>query len=160
MSVTIRNFERADQDVVRNLVLEGLAERWGSDFDPSYNQDLIDMYSYYVEHHRASVVVLEHSEHEDVYNTWSAEPAALRSAQLSGLRLCRMMRLSVSKDHRGKGYAKRIILYLVHVARRLVFDKILVETETLWVSAVNVYKSMDFDVVEAGEENVHFELTL
>ena len=39
---TIRNFEHADQEVVRWLIIEGLGEHWGS-IDLSLNQDLNDM---------------------------------------------------------------------------------------------------------------------
>lgn len=177
MSVAVRKFERKDQQEVRDLVLEGLAERWGSVFDPSYNRDLDDISNYYVERHRATIAVLEDSDQpyggrsilgcgillplpaEDVYDTWCPEPES-RADVLSGLRICRMMRLSVSKDCRGKGYAKRIIHHLVEVAREQGFDRILVETETLWTSAVQIYKSMGFEVVESGEENIHFEYVL
>ncbi|KAK3816486.1 MAG: acyl-CoA N-acyltransferase [Benniella sp.] len=192
MSLTIRGIKREDQEEVHDLVLEGLAERWGAEFDPSYNQDLVDIIGYYVEGHRATVVVLEYpdqgsesrsvtggggggggaSSHrivgcgillplpaEDIYGTWCPEPAS-RIDDLKGLKLCRMMRLSVSKVHRGKGFAKQIIQHLINMAKEQGFDRILVETETLWTSAVQIYKSMGFVLVESGEENVHFEYTL
>ncbi|KAF9580106.1 hypothetical protein BGW38_003377 [Lunasporangiospora selenospora] len=43
----------------KELILAGLAERWGDEFDPSYNQDVVDIHGYYVQRHRATVVVLE-----------------------------------------------------------------------------------------------------
>jgi GNAT superfamily N-acetyltransferase len=178
MSLTIRGIEREDQEEVHDLVLEGLAERWGAEFDPSYNQDLVDIIGYYVEGHRATVVVLEYPDQEsesrsvivgcgillplpaeDVYGTWSPEPAS-RIDDLKGLKLCRMMRLSVAKEHRGKGFAKHIIQHLIHTAKEQGFDRIMVETETLWTSAVQIYKAMGFVIVESGEEHVHFEYTL
>ncbi|KAI1321829.1 hypothetical protein EDD11_000105 [Mortierella claussenii] len=175
MSITIRSFEKKDQDAVRHLVLEGLAERWGSEFDASYNQDVNDIDGYYVQHHHATVAVLENKQDsciygcgillplpaEDRYGTWCAEPpsssTALSEDGSKKLKLCRMMRLSVSKELRGKGYAKKIINHLRDAAQKQHFDRILVETETAWTSAVQVYKSAGFRVVEAGEENVHFE---
>ncbi|KAF9203796.1 hypothetical protein BGZ49_006040 [Haplosporangium sp. Z 27] len=184
MNVLIRNFEKADQERVRNLVLEGLAERWGDEFDPTYNQDVNDIHSYYVKRHHATVIVLELQGDstlnennssiigcgillplpaEDVYGTWCAEPlSSIRATTDSAKepRLCRMMRLSVSSQHRGKGYAKTIIKYLVNVAKEQQFDRILVETETVWASAVQIYKSVGFQVAEAGEENVHYEYRL
>ncbi|KAG0253024.1 hypothetical protein BG011_006603 [Mortierella polycephala] len=195
IQLMIRNFEKRDQQKVRNLVLDGLTERWGAEFDPSYNQDITDIHDYYIERHHATVAVLEvdtthqqlqHQnkqllqEHEqqqqqrkavvgcgillplpakDVYGTWCAEPPS-RVEKLKGLRLCRMIRLSVSKEYRSKGYAKKLIQHLIEVAREQGFDKILVETETLWSSAVRIYKAMGFTVVEEGEETVHFEYDL
>ncbi|KAF9900365.1 hypothetical protein BX616_002610 [Lobosporangium transversale] len=189
MAARIRNFEKGDQEVVRHLLLEGLAERWGSAFDASYNQDVNDIDGYYIQYHHATVIVLEIEEGgkavvvacgillplpaEDVYGTWCAEPKSGSSKdkdedkdmdddnkERDGLKLCRMLRLSVSKAHRGKGYGKQIIRHLTGVARDRGFDRILVETETLWASAVQIYKSLGFRVVEAGEENVHFEYDL
>lgn len=189
----IRKFEKSDQQEVCNLVLSGLSERWGAEFDPSYNRDIMDIHGYYIERHHATVVILEvdtmhqqlqhqkkqlkqnheQQQHkavvgcgillplpaEDVYDTWCAEPPS-RVEKLKGLHLCRMMRLSVSKEYRGKGYAKKLIQHLIEAAREQGFDKILVETETLWSSAVQIYKAMGFTVVEDGEETVHFEYDL
>ncbi|KAF9438253.1 hypothetical protein BGZ76_008986 [Entomortierella beljakovae] len=181
MSVTIRNFEKNDQIAVRNLILEGLAERWGAEFDPSYNQDVTDIDSYYINYHHATVVVLELEENsgydgtrvigcgillplpaEDVYGTWAAETVLSKHATdlTRELKLCRMMRLSVSRQYRGKGYAKSIIQHLVNSAREKQFDRILVETEIAWTSAVQIYKSLGFKVVDVGEETVHFEYDL
>ncbi|KAG0324290.1 hypothetical protein BGZ99_001984 [Dissophora globulifera] len=174
---------KEDQEVVRELVLQGLAERWGQEFDPSYNQDLQDIHAYYVERHRATVVVLlEHTDAasddpstsntliagcgillplpaEDVYGSWCEEPPS-RAEVLNGLRLCRMLRLSVTKSCRGKGYSRKIISHLAGAAREQGYDRILVETETLWTSAVHVYKSAGFEVVEEGEVVVHLEYRL
>ncbi|KAG0296630.1 hypothetical protein BGZ98_000874 [Dissophora globulifera] len=183
MNLSIRPFKREDQEVVRELVLQGLAERWGQEFDPSYNQDLQDIHAYYVERHRATVVVLlEHTDAvsddpgtsntviagcgillplpaEDVYGSWCDEPPS-RAEVLNGLRLCRMLRLSVTRSCRGKGYSRKIISHLAGAAREQGYDRILVETETLWTSAVHVYKSAGFEVVEEGEVVVHLEYKL
>ncbi|KAG0004902.1 hypothetical protein BGZ79_007690 [Entomortierella chlamydospora] len=179
-ATTIRNFEKRDQEKVRNLVLEGLAERWGAEFDSSYNQDLTDIYSYYVKRHHATVVVLELQGNsnrqkdnpaiigcgvllplpaEDVYGTWCAEPRSSMKATTNlgkEPKLCRMMRLSISSQQRGNGYGRSIIQHLINSAREQQFDRILVETETAWTSAVEIYKATGFQVVEVGEENVHF----
>lgn len=179
----IRHFKAKDQQAVRDLVLEGMAERWGAEFDPSYNKDLDDIHAYYIVRHRATVVVLlqeqeqQQQQHvpddrqiigcgillplpaEDVYGTWCAEPPS-SSGPNETKSCCRMMRLSVAKDCRGQGHAKRIIRHLIDQAKERRFERILVETETAWTSAVGIYRSMGFRVIEAGEENVHYELDL
>jgi len=175
----IRPFKAEDQQEVRDLALEGLAERWGAEFDPSYNKDLEDIQAYYIARHRATVVVLlqeQQQKHpgdrriigcgillplpaEDVYGTWCAEPPS-SSGPHETKTCCRMMRLSVAKDCRGQGHAKRIIRHLIEKANERHFERILVETETAWTSAVGIYRSMGFRVIEAGEENVHYELDL
>ncbi|KAF9147753.1 hypothetical protein BG015_010565 [Linnemannia schmuckeri] len=195
MSIVIRDLKRGDQDQVRKIVLEGLAERWGQEFDPSYNKDLDDIYGYYVDRHHATVAVIEEHQQlqyqqqesvaindeqqthspmiigcgvllplpaEDVYGTWCAEPESIRKkANSAGLtKLCRMMRLSVSADRRGQGLAKKMIRHLIEKARERQFDLILVETEVLWTSAVQIYKSEGFSVAEADEENIHYTYRL
>lgn len=183
MSVVIRNLQKSAQDQVRKIILEGLAERWGAEFDPSYNKDLDDIYGYYVDHHHATVAVLEEHQQqlhdnkqpviigcgillplpaEDLYGTWCAEPESIRDAANSaGLKkMCRMMRLSVSADRRGQGLAKKMIRHLIEKARERQFDLILVETEVLWTSAVQIYKSEGFSIAEADHENIHFTYRL
>ncbi|KAG0048833.1 hypothetical protein BGZ83_006273 [Gryganskiella cystojenkinii] len=162
---------------MRNLVLEGLAERWGDAFDPSFNKDLDDIYSYYVEFHKAVVIILEKGDlnadvsiigcgillplpAEDIYGTWCAEAPSSSSTGSKEKRSCRMMRVSVAKDCRGQGHAKAISQDLTNIARRLNFERILIETNTEWTSAVGLYRSLGFRVVEANEHNVHFELDL
>ena len=43
-----RDFRPGDQGAVRNLVLAGMQERWGDDFDPSAHRDLEDIGEEYV----------------------------------------------------------------------------------------------------------------
>ncbi|KAG0298517.1 hypothetical protein BGZ97_004024 [Linnemannia gamsii] len=183
MSVVIRNFQKSDQDQVRKIILDGLAERFGPEFDPSYNKDLDDIYGYYVDRHHATVAVLEDQRQqlhdneqpaivgcgillplpaEDVYGTWCAEPESIKvDANSAGLsKMCRMMRLSVSADRRGQGLAKKMIRHLIEKARERQFDLILVETEVPWTSAVQIYKSEGFSVAEADRENIHYTYRL
>jgi len=173
MAVRIRTFEERDQEIVRQLVLGGLAERWGSEFNPLFNQDTKDVQGYYLQRNKATVAVLEDVEREvvigcgillplpaeDVYDSWCAEPESTKASH-EGLKLARMMRLSLSSEHRGKGYAKKIIHYLVDQAREQGFDRILVETERHWASAVGVYKAAGFIVAAEDAEKVHYEYLL
>ncbi|KAG9320141.1 hypothetical protein KVV02_000718 [Mortierella alpina] len=173
MAVRIRNFEERDQERVRQLVLGGLAERWGSEFNPLFNQDVSDIHGYYFQRNGSTVAVLEDVESEmvigcgillplpaeDVYNTWCAEPESTKASH-EGLKLARMMRLSLANEHRGNGYAKKIIHYLVAKAREQGFDRILVETERHWTSAVGVYTAAGFTVVAEDADRVHYEYLL
>ncbi|KAF9958305.1 hypothetical protein BGZ72_000617 [Mortierella alpina] len=172
-NIRIRSFEERDQETVRQLVLGGLAERWGSEFNPLFNQDVKDIHGYYIQRNKATVAVLEEVEREmvigcgillplpaeDIYDTWSAEPESTKVSH-EGLKLARMMRLSLSNEHRGKGYAKMIIQYLVDEAREQKFDRVLVETERLWTSAVGVYKAAGFSIVAEDADKVHYEYLL
>jgi hypothetical protein len=54
----IRDLAPRDQKPVRDLVLEGMRERWGDAYDPSANSDLGDIAANYVDR-GAEVVVIE-----------------------------------------------------------------------------------------------------
>lgn len=188
MSVKLRSFEKRDQQAVHDLVQAGLNERWGDEYNPTYNKDLDDIYGYYVERLKCSVAVLEHPEQgpigcgvliplpaKDEFGTWQAEPNLTRSKSSadeaivdhaknedldSDVKKCRMVRVSVDSAHRGQGYAKSIVKYLMDAARSRGFHKVIVETTTPWISAVKLYESLGYAVVDANEENVHFEYVL
>ena len=49
--LTLRAFDRGDQAAVRDLLLEGLRERWGDAFDVSMNPDLYDIGASYAAAH-------------------------------------------------------------------------------------------------------------
>lgn len=188
MSVKLRPFEKKDQQAVHDLVQAGLKERWGEEYNPTYNKDLDDIYGYYVERLQCSVAVLEHPEQgpigcgvliplpaKDEFGTWQAEPNVTRSKTGAeeaivdhtknedldqDVKKCRMVRVSVSRAHRDHGHAKSIVKYLMDAARSRGFHKIIVETTTPWTSAVKLYESLGYTVVGANEENVHFEYLL
>ncbi|KAF8978600.1 hypothetical protein BGZ46_006317 [Entomortierella lignicola] len=120
-----------------------------SQSDATYNQDVNDIHSYYIKRHHATVIVLELQGDSTLNDVGSYCPYQQK-----------MFTGPVSSQHRGKGYAKAIIEYLVNVAKEQQFDRILVETETAWASAVQIYKSVGFQVAEAGEEIVHYEYRL
>jgi hypothetical protein len=45
----MRDFKPGDQVPVRELVLEGMRERWGDAYDPSVNPDLDDISASYLD---------------------------------------------------------------------------------------------------------------
>ncbi|KAF9337578.1 hypothetical protein BG006_003973 [Podila minutissima] len=179
---------KRDQQAVHDLVQAGLKERWGDEYNPTYNKDLDDIYGYYVELLKCSVAVLEHPEQgpigcgvliplpaKDEFGTWQAAPNLTRSKRSADeatvdyamnedldpdVKKCRMVRVSVDSAHRGQGHAKSIVKYLMDAARSRGFHKVIVETTTPWISAVKLYESLGYAVVDANEENVHFEYVL
>lgn len=168
---------------MHDLVQAGLKERWGDEYNPTYNKDLDDIYGYYVERLQCSVAVLEHPEQgligcgvliplpaKDEFGTWQArsktdaDEAIVEHAKNEDpdpdVKKCRMVRVSVNCAHRGHGHAKSIVKYLMDAARSRGFHKIIVETSTPWTTAVKLYESLRYTIVDANEENVHFEYLL
>lgn len=133
----LRDFEPEDQQAVRGLVLAGMRERWGDAFDPSRNRDVDDVQANYLE--RGGDVIVIETAGEVV-----ATGALLPEAGGAG----RIVRVAVHRRYRRRGLARRLVKALVERARQHGMDTVLVATDTPWVSAVALYQSCGFDVVE------------
>lgn len=143
----VRDLRREDQDDVRALVLGGLAERWGDAFDPSCNPDLDDLWATYVET-GAEVVVAE------IAGALVATGMLLAQPDGSG----RLVRTSVATSHRRLGLGRAIVDELVARAAQRSLAPVVVLTDTLWTSAVALYRSCGFRVVAVDEVDTHLVL--
>jgi ribosomal protein S18 acetylase RimI-like enzyme len=134
----LRDFARRDQRAVRDLILDGLRERWGDGFDPSYNADLEDITSSYVAK-GAEVVVFERE------GAVIATGTLLSESDLRG----RIVRVSVAATDRRRGLGRSVVEELVRRARRRGMRELLVLTDTPWASALALYRACGFvDVAE------------
>ena len=121
--------DRAMHDAFRSLVLDGMAERWGS-VDESLNTDLDDIAAHY---RNDSVLV------------------ALDGAKVvgTGILLVRggegeIVRLSVHRDYRRRGIARQLLAELVDLASGHGIKRIVVETNAKWREAHNLYEASGF----------------
>ena len=125
----IARFDHAMQDAFRLLVLDGMAERWGS-LDASLNTDLDDIDAHYggdcvlVALHGALVV--------------GTGILLLRTAEGE------IVRMAVHRDYRRRGIAARLVAELVHVASECGVDRIVVETNAKWQEARSLYEACGF----------------
>jgi GNAT superfamily N-acetyltransferase len=145
----LRDFRPADQVAVRSLVLDGLRERWGDDFDPSFNPDLVDITSHYVDHD-AEVVVIE----------LEGEIAAIGVLVPDGGAGGRLLRVSVAFSHRRRGLARQIVSDLVERGQQRRMIEIRVLTDTPWTSAVELYRACGFTDLGSDGTDTHFVLRL
>jgi GNAT superfamily N-acetyltransferase len=141
----LRDFEPRDQDAVRDLILRGMAERWGDQFDPGANPDTDDLWSAYVAR-GAEIVVFE------VDGAVVATGALVPEADGAG----RIMRMSVDRRHRRNGFARAVLAELIERARRRGFESLLVTTDTPWTDAVALYQSCGFTLAMQNEIATHF----
>jgi putative acetyltransferase len=144
----IRPFAAADQDAVRALVLSGLADHWGS-LDPTLNPDLNDIAGWYGPL-RGHTVVAE-IDHEIVATGTMHQVDAETGV---------LVRMSVSRDHRGKGLGKALVGALADAARKRGYRRLICETTDTWQDAINLYLATGFAIVDQRDGDVHFELTL
>jgi len=147
--VVVRAFEPGDQDAVRDLVLAGLAERWGPAFDPDRNTDLDDLAASYLSR-GGEIVVAEHG--GSVVATGTLVP--------DGPRRGRIVRVSVDAGRRGEGLGRRVVDDLLRRAGDRGMGDVVVSTDTPWLSAMALYRSCGF--IEVGHDDVetHFRLCL
>ena len=141
----IRDFAPEDQPAVRDLVLDGLRERWGGAFDSGVNPDLDDISGTYVSE-GAEVVVLEIEGRIVACGTLRPE------SETRG----RIVRMSVTARHRRQGLARQIVEELILRARRRGMTEVAVATDTPWESALALYRECGFTEVHTDETDTHF----
>ena len=127
--IRIERFDPAMQDAFRTLVLDGMAERWGA-LDESLNSDLGD-----IDTHYDNDCVLVAVDCATVVGT--------------GILLIRategeIVRMSVHRDYRRRGIARRMLAELVNLAAGYEVKLIVVETNAKWTEARNLYEAGGF----------------
>jgi GNAT superfamily N-acetyltransferase len=145
----MRNFVSSDQTKVRRLVLAGMRERWGDAYDPQANPDLDDISASYLAQ-GAEVVVLEVDSNIVATGILLPEPE----------RRARILRMSVDRGHRRRGYGRRVVEELIRRARRRRIVEVVVLTDTPWESARALYLACGFHVTRRDETDTHFALRL
>lgn len=145
----VRSFEPGDQEAVRNLVLAGLAERWGAAFDPGHNADLDDLAASYLSRGGEIVVAVAGG---SVVATGTLVP--------DGPRQGRIVRVSVDAGRRGEGLGRRVVEKLVRRAGERHRQHVVASTDTPWLSAVALYRSCGFAELGRDDVETHFGLTV
>ncbi|MEZ4670905.1 MAG: GNAT family N-acetyltransferase [Anaerolineae bacterium] len=152
----IRPFTVADQAVVRDLILSGLGSRFGF-IDASFNPDLDDIHANYVAQ-GATVLVTE--------NLNAIVGCGILMREDGSELIGRIVRMSVATSEQGKGLGRRIGEALLRVAQERGFQRVLVETNDDWHSALRLYQSLGFHEErravspEFGFVEVHMALEL
>ncbi|MCA9974019.1 MAG: GNAT family N-acetyltransferase [Anaerolineales bacterium] len=144
----IRPFRPADQSAARDLILAGLAERWGA-LDPSLNRDLDDIWRHYVAGGGAFLVVER-----------AGEIVGTGGLSVEAPGVSRIERVSVARAHRRRGLARAISQALVAEARRRGDTAVVVETTASWRSAVALYRACGFTPEGERDGDLHMRLAL
>ena len=147
---TIRNFEHADQEVVRWLIIEGLGKHWGS-IDLSLNQDLNDMLASFG---HGRILVAEDS--SGIIGTGTILPMPAGVAEI--------VRMSVSRESRGSGVGQLIAASLIDAAQEWSCQRVIVETASHWTEVVAFYQRCGFRITHEVDgpfcRDTFFELIL
>jgi GNAT superfamily N-acetyltransferase len=137
--VLLRPFEVGDQTAVRNLVLAGLGQRFGT-ADPTLTPDLDDIQAHYIAG-GGTVLVVESA------GDGSLIACGVLIPEPNQPEARRMVRISVRADWQGRGLGRLVSLALIEEARQQGVAQVLVETNGDWHSALRLYQSLGFVAV-------------
>ena len=144
--VIILPFQPENQAEVKNLILAGLAEHWGT-IDPSKNPDLNDICSTY-----ANAIFLVAWLQDRIIGTGALVPKSNNTAEV--------VRMSVAVDMRRQGIASQILQRLCDHARSNGYQHIVLETTETWHGVIEFYKRSGFQITHTLNGDVYFALDL
>jgi GNAT superfamily N-acetyltransferase len=147
--IRIVPFGPAFQDAFRLLVLDGMAERWGT-VDASLNPDLDDIEMSY-----DGDCVLVALDGVLVVGTGILIERAPEGE---------IVRMAVQRDYRRRGIATRLLSALIYLASERGINRVVVETNAMWTEARSLYKKAGFKFTHLapgtfGDESF-YELTI
>ena len=128
--VLVRPFRGVDQALVRALILDGLAGRWGH-LDEDLNPDLDDLALAY-----GAGTTLTAWIGTRLVGTGTLVPR--------GEGVAEVLRMSTALDCRGRGIATRLLRDLLEDARRRGLRRVVLETSAGWTDARSLYESNGF----------------
>jgi ribosomal protein S18 acetylase RimI-like enzyme len=91
-----------------------------------------------------------------VVGLWRGTPVCTGAYICEGT-TARITRMSVAKEFRRRGFAKRILEELVDRARRSGYTRLVLETNRSWYDAIAFYKSSGFVEYDLEDTRIHME---
>lgn len=143
-SIKIMPITRQFEEAARQLILDGLEERFGF-LDHSFNPDLKNIIQNYSQGDDEFLIGLDG-------NRVVCTGALTRESATAG----RIQRMSVRKSCRRMGLAEKMLQALEEKARQAGYEELVLETNNEWHSAVEFYKKMGYQVDWRDEERSHF----
>lgn len=148
LSLDIQPLHEAVEDEARHLILAGFLERFGF-IDQSLNPDLKDMMGTYNKEGNGFFVALA-----------EGELVATGAVTREDHRVGRIERMSVKGTYRRKGIGQRMLAKLEEAARSSNYERLVLETNNSWESAIQLYTSNGYHLVWDDGQRYHFEKTL
>ena len=144
--ITILPFQSEYQAEVKNLVLAGLAEHWGT-LDPTKNPDLNDIGRSY-----AQGIFLVAWQNNQIIGTGALLPFSNDTAEI--------VRMSVVAGVRRKGIGRKILQQLCERAKCDGYKRLVLETTETWYEVIEFYKQFGFQITHYLDGDVYFTLDL
>lgn len=135
-----------DVPAVRELLIEGLTQRWGT-YSPELNPDIESFPTSF-----ANAVTLVAKSGRNVVATGTLNPLSTEKAEI--------VRMSVAARNQRKGVGSAILVALLQRARELGVTEVVLETTTAWDSAVSFYTRHGFVATHRQGEDTYFRLAI
>jgi len=132
VTVVLRDFEPSDQVAVRELVLQGLGDHWGT-IEAWRNPDLDD-------------IAASYGDGRTLVGDDDGVVVATGTLMPRGEGIAEVVRMSVSRDARRGGLGRQVVAELVETARSWGMGKVVLETTSAWTEVVAFYVSCGFDI--------------
>jgi ribosomal protein S18 acetylase RimI-like enzyme len=142
MSVVVAPLNAEDTAAVRQLLIDGLSERWGA-YDPRFNPDLEAFPQSYL----GSLIL--------VAKTAGAVVGTGTLRSISSHRV-EIVRMSTAASSRRTGVASAILQQLLEHARAVGAQEVVLETTSSWASAVAFYTKHGFAQTREQGGDTHF----
>jgi ribosomal protein S18 acetylase RimI-like enzyme len=142
MSVFVAPFNTKDTAAVRQLLVDGLSERWGA-YEPRFNPDL----EAFPESYSGSLILVARAAGA-VVGTGTLRPVSPHRSEV--------VRMSTAPMFRRNGVATTILRLLLDHARATGTREIALETTSSWASAVAFYSKHGFTRTHEHDGNTHF----
>ncbi len=146
--LTVRPFERDDQEAVRNLILAGLGDHFDV-LDPKFNPDLENIWESYVAPGDCFLVV------EEIGRIIGSGALVWESAGVG-----RIVRMSVSAGRRRQGIGRLLVGKLLAEGSKRGYSTIVVETNDDWHGAIRLYWTCGFKPYDQRDGEIHMRLEL
>jgi GNAT superfamily N-acetyltransferase len=145
-NIVVQPFQPKYQSDVKDLILAGLTEHWGT-LDPGKNPDLNDIELSY-----STGLFLVAMQDNKIIGTGAIVPISEKLAEI--------VRMSVLPQMRRTGVGKLILVRLCDYARLNGYERIILETTETWHEAIEFYKNFGFQITHHRGGDVYFSLDL
>lgn len=146
LPIKIKLYQPEDQESVRGLILDGLAEHWGH-LDESKNPDLDDIALSY----RSGTFLVAWLDMK-IVGTGAYIPRSYTVVEI--------VRMSVLKELRRQGIGRQILWDLCIRASKNGYKEAILETTKTWQEVIAFYQRFGFQISHYVDEDVYFSLDL
>jgi putative acetyltransferase len=140
-AVKIRPATNADRGPVSRLIFSVLAEYGLRPSPDSTDADLADLDAHYIKRGGCFDVLVDDDDHAGAAGTRIVGTVALFRVDDQ---TCELRKMYLSPADRGRGWGKRLLDHALSQARELGFRRVTLETASVLVEAIALYRSRGF----------------